>query len=567
MTKDKKAINFYIVQMIFFTLFFSFFIIFLGEDVGQSKKRTSEIPLDTGWEVRAGGEAVYYDKLPVSINTTYNNTILLSRKIEEVTKDNNAIGLFSFQKTVHAYIDGKEVLSFENTSMAHSKMPGNSWLFIDLNQEDAGKTLTLELHQCYGNGQVMVPVIYGGTVEGITNSYMRQKLVLLCFSAIGSAIGAVLVVFWLVVGKNMIISEGLPWLGAFAVVRGIWSLLEANCYSFYVSHLLMWVWLSYICLKTTIFPFAMFDNLTFHDGKSKFLKAIAWIGLVETFVTTLLQLFGIADFADTVIVTNVMVMALGIYVVVTGVRNIYKSRITKVKTYNEQKQATYIAHTVFMFVLVITSMADVYRFYFTNSPDIALFSRVGYLVYVIAVTLALLWDSARLIRIGRQAERIREEALVDPMTKLYNRAAYEKHIDENAGKKSENKGIIIFDLNNLKLFNDGMGHEMGDYYIKTSSELIRDMFGKYGSMYRIGGDEFSGIVEKMSYGEFERIREEMQRHIDALRIPGCDFKMGIAAGYCPYDGDKDQSLRDTMKRADEDMYKNKVLLKNGAEIR
>lgn len=567
MVENEKAMQIFIVEIIVLILFFGSCFFGLRDEAGMTSRRVERIPLDGGWEVTTEGETVYYDKLPTVIRTSADNTVRLSRKIGEVTGDNNAVGLFSFQKTVHAYLDDEEVLVFENTTRAHSKMPGNSWLFVDLQPEDAGKTLTLELHQCYGSGQVMMPVLYGGTVEGIINSYMKEKLALIFFSVIGVALGVIIIVLWVVAGRSLLLSKGLPWLGMFTVVRGMWSLLEANVYSFYVDHLLLWVWISYICLKTSIVPFAVFANITFHEGKSKFLKIIAWIALVDTAVTTLLQLFGIADYADTVVVTNLAILVLGIYVVVTGVRNMIHSRNTKVKIYNDEKRMTYLAHTVFMFVLVILSLADVYRFYFTSTPDIALYSRFGYFIYVVAVAMALIWDFARLVSIGRQAEDIKEEASVDPMTKLYNRAAFEKYIDSCVGKKCENKGIIMFDLNNLKLFNDKLGHDMGDYYIKISSELIRDMFGKYGNMYRIGGDEFCGIVERISYEEFKKVKRELEQHMDNLCVPGCDFKMGIASGCCIFDSEKDQSLRDTMKRADEDMYNNKVLLKNGAEIR
>lgn len=567
MTAEKRAVYIYLVEIVLLVLFFGICFWGVKENVGLTNKRTDKIPLNTGWEVTADGETVFYEQLPTSIQTSDDNTIWLSRTIDTVTADNHAVGMFSFQKTVHAYIDDKEVLAFENNSRAKSKMPGNSWLFIDLEPEDMGKTLTLKLHQCYGSGQVMVPVLYGGTVEGITNSYIKEKLPMICFSVIGIAIGVSVVVLWLITGKSLMLSKGLPWLGMFTIVRGIWSLLEVNSYSFYMDHLLLLVWISYICLKTSIFPFAVFDNITFHNGQSKFLKAIAWLSLADTFITTLLQLFGIADYADTVLPTNMMVMALGIYVVVTGVRNLYKNRTARIKTYQEEKKFTYIAHTFFMLVLVITSMIDVYRFYFTNTPDIGLFSRTGYLIYIGAVMLALLWDFARLVSMGKEAEHIKEEASIDPMTKLYNRAAFEKCLDSYAGKQCRDKGVIVFDLNNLKLYNDGLGHDMGDYYIKVSSELIRDLFGKYGNMYRIGGDEFCGIVENLDYEEFVRVREKLQEHITALCVPGCKIEMGIAAGYCQYLSGKDNSLRDTMRRADEDMYQNKILLKNGKEIR
>lgn len=567
MVENKRAMQIFIIEIIVLILFFVFCFWGLRDKAGMTNKRVDRIPLDGGWELTTEGETVYYDKLPMAVKTSADNTIWLTRKIDEVTDDNHAIGLFSFQKIVHAYLDDEEVLAFENTTGAHSKMPGNSWLFVDLHPEDVGKTLTLELHQCYGSGQVMVPVLYGGTVEGIINSYMREKLVLVFFSVIGVALGIMIIILWIVAGRSLLLSKGLPWLGLFTVVRGMWSFLEANIYSFYVDHLLLWVWMSYICLKTSIVPFAIFADITFHEGKSRFLKAIAWIALADTAVTTLLQLTGIADYADTVLVTNMSILVLGIYVVVIGMRNMIRSRNTKVKMYNEEKHMTYIAHTVFMFVLVILSLVDVYRFYFTNTPDIGLYSRFGYFLYVVAVAMALIWDFARLVNIGRHAEDIQEEASVDPMTKLYNRAAFEKYIDSCVGKKCENKGIIMFDLNNLKLFNDKLGHDMGDYYIKISSELIRDLFGRYGNMYRIGGDEFCGIVERISYEEFQRVKEELEQHVDRLCVPGCDFKMGIASGCCIFDPKKDQSLRDTMKRADEDMYNNKVLLKNGAEIR
>lgn len=561
MNENKKSITIFLGQLIALAFFFILCIFVLHDGTGITNKRVQRYELDTNWEVMTEGKNVYYDKLPVSIKTSDDNTIWISRKIEEVTSDNNAIGMFSFQKEVHAYLDDEEVLVFENTSKAKSKMPGNSWLFIQLQPEDVGKTLTIQLHQCYGKGQVIMPVLYAGTVDGITNSYLKSKLPLICFSAVGMAVGVVLVILWLLVGENLMLSEGLPWLGLFAIVRGMWSLLEANIYSFYVNHLLLWVWLSYICLKLTIVPFALFDNITFHNGKSKFLKVIAGIGLVDTAVTTVLQLFGIADFADTVAITNLLILVLAIYIVVSGIKTVYRNSKDKMDADTDEKRVTYIVHTIFMFVLVITTLIDVYRFYFTNTPDIARFSRVGYFIYVIAVMLALLWDFARLANIGRKAEYIREEASVDSMTKLYNRVAFERSVDLYVGKKCEHKGIIMFDLNNLKLYNDKLGHDMGDYYIKICSEVIRDLYGKYGNIYRIGGDEFCGIVEKMSPEEFESVKNEMARRINTLRIPGFEIKMEIAAGYCRYESSKDHSLRDTMHRADEKMYENKALLK------
>ena len=189
MAENKRAMQIFLVEVAVLVLFFGACFWMLRDYSGVTSKRADRISLDGGWEVTVSGETVYYDELPTAIRTSADNTIWLSRKISEVSGENNVVGLFSFQKTVHAYIDGEEVLVFENNTRAHSKMPGNSWLFVDLRPEDTGKTLALQLHQCYGSGQVMVPVLYGGTVEGIINSYMKEKLLLIFFSVIGVALG------------------------------------------------------------------------------------------------------------------------------------------------------------------------------------------------------------------------------------------------------------------------------------------------------------------------------------------------------------------------------------------
>ena len=99
------------------------------------------------------------------------------------------IGLF--QKNIHMYIDETEILSFTNTTSIKSKMPGNSWIFYEFEEEDEGHILTIEMEQCYAKGSVTIPMIYSGTISGITNRYMRDKIMALCFSVVGIVVGVV----------------------------------------------------------------------------------------------------------------------------------------------------------------------------------------------------------------------------------------------------------------------------------------------------------------------------------------------------------------------------------------
>lgn len=225
-----------------------------------------------------------------------------------------------------------------------------------------------------------------------------------------------------------------------------------------------------------------------------------------------------------------------------------------------------MAHSMLTIVVTCFCLFDLYGYYFTNSPDIAQFSRIGYWSYIVTVTMASLLDYMYLVSMGQQAAVIKEEASIDIMTKLRNRASFENDIDKLNRKNCRKMGIVVFDLNNLKFFNDVHGHNIGDYYIIASSEVIQDSFGKWGRIYRIGGDEFCGIVMGLTVEEFECIRKEMEVRISAIHIPNFELHMEIASGFAIFDDENDTSLRDTMKRADANMYERKMQLKEKSRI-
>ena len=215
-------------------------------------------------------------------------------------------------------------------------------------------------------------------------------------------------------------------------------------------------------------------------------------------------------------------IVLAVVVATNCVKDIVAER--RDKKYRIEKRTTYLTHSVFMIVIIATTLADLYKYYFTNDPDIASFSRIGYLGYTIMVVLALLLDFMKWVSIGKQAEDIKEEASMDAMTKLWNRACFERDI-------------------------------------KVCSEVLRDSFCKWGNVYRIGGEEFCGIAENLSVEEFERVKQEMESQIKQLRIPNYELTMQIASGFCRFDEKLDMSLRDTMKRADLNMYERKQRMK------
>lgn len=202
---------------------------------------------------------------------------------------------------------------------------------------------------------------------------------------------------------------------------------------------------------------------------------------------------------------------------------------------------------------------DMVRYLQCETVDSARLSRYALLAYIVIMLCIVFQNSIHLMRLGEQFENISKEARIDALTKLSNRTAFEH--DLMSYEATQKSAAVMFDLNNLKYFNDTHGHATGDYYIIVCSEIIQDIFGMYGKVYRIGGDEFCAVTEGVTEEEFMELRRGMNDRIEALNGRFFENKMSVASGYAAYDKKSDHDIHDTIKRADQKMYECKAAMK------
>jgi len=515
---------------------------------------------ENGWQINSNTLSASYDTLPVFFYPEKNEQdIWIKKELSGVTSG-DSIGFFTFQQQVHILLDGEEIYHFAPPSYIKSQTPGNKWHFIPLDENDNGKILTIHIHQCYTNGRITIPTMYYGTQSGIALNYLSIALPRVSLSVATIFIGCLLIIFHLLKRNSTIIGDSIKWLALFAVFRGLWSFIESNTYSFFVSRLLLISQLSYMILKIAVVLYLQFLNETFHDGKNRVLRTLTIISIVEFFATFTLQFFGIADYASTVFITHIIMLVAGVYTSSDVIRTLHKQH-KKGGILATSRRYSSLAQLVCTLVIVATSLVDMARYYTTNSPDVAQFSRVGDIIYVLLMSFSLFMDFVYLLKMGQKAAIIREEASTDPMTKLLNRSSFEKDMARNNTKLWINRSVIVLDLNNLKLFNDQKGHDAGDVYIITAGNIIHDVFSPHGHVYRIGGDEFCVISTSLTYKKFLELRTIMEEQIDAKNDVNDTIPMRISAGYAIYDTSLDKTLHDTMKRADEEMYRRKEELK------
>ena len=155
-----------------------------------------------------------------------------------------------------------------------------------------------------------------------------------------------------------------------------------------------------------------------------------------------------------------------------------------------------------------------------------------------------------------------ETARRDSLTGTRNKTAYlefekdlQKQIDE---KTAEPFGIIVYDLNDLKLINDTQGHNAGDEYIKTSCSFICRVFA-HSPVFRNGGDEFVVILRGQDYMNREDLISMFKKQIEEnIRVGSGAI---VAMGMAEYQISQDTKIDDIFHRADGRMYEDKARLK------
>ncbi len=153
-------------------------------------------------------------------------------------------------------------------------------------------------------------------------------------------------------------------------------------------------------------------------------------------------------------------------------------------------------------------------------------------------------------------------AFTDSLTELGNRNAYETDLLQLSGHLSEmsSLGMVLFDLNNLKMINDSLGHLAGDQLIRSFAFLLKESMPSTAKLYRYGGDEFAVFLPETNRSVLERALQELEDRKEAYNAANAT-RLSFAAGHAFFKKDTDQTLSDVIKRADSRLYARKRAMK------
>ncbi len=156
---------------------------------------------------------------------------------------------------------------------------------------------------------------------------------------------------------------------------------------------------------------------------------------------------------------------------------------------------------------------------------------------------------------------LKEQAIRDPLTKLYNRRGLAKSLLDNLDTyKQENTyvSVIMADINEFKKINDHYGHHTGDQVLAQIAAILQKLCKPPGIAARYGGDEFVLIVpENQATGEQLAIDitnavKQWNKDNSLIEMP-----ISLAIGFARCYPDSDEPVEACLRKADSLMYQNK----------
>lgn len=161
----------------------------------------------------------------------------------------------------------------------------------------------------------------------------------------------------------------------------------------------------------------------------------------------------------------------------------------------------------------------------------------------------------------RLEEDLRQQAIRDPLTDLYNRRYFNESLGEEVErcKRYDNSiAFLIADVNRFKEINDRYTHQTGDEVLKEVASLLEENVRNADTVVRYGGDEFLVMMPETNGGVSEII-ERLEKKLSEWnkRTSLIDFPLTLAMGVSHWKPDQGRDVEKALKEADQKMYEDK----------
>lgn len=175
---------------------------------------------------------------------------------------------------------------------------------------------------------------------------------------------------------------------------------------------------------------------------------------------------------------------------------------------------------------------------------------------IVVLMLLIEYEFIKAVRYAAMNRVLQKKVYIDGATGLPNRNKCDELLSQ-PDAAPEDIGVCSFDLNNLRIINNSMGHEAGDEYIRRFAVCLRASMPAEQFVGRAGGDEFIAVTHGMGKEEMKAclasVREQMAE--ESKSYP--DTPLSYAVGFALASEFPGSTMQELFNYADKNMYINK----------
>jgi diguanylate cyclase (GGDEF)-like protein len=153
-------------------------------------------------------------------------------------------------------------------------------------------------------------------------------------------------------------------------------------------------------------------------------------------------------------------------------------------------------------------------------------------------------------------DRIRDMAMRDGLTGLYNRRAFDEQLRHAVGYADRQKGplgLVLLDIDHFKRLNDTFGHPAGDAALRHTAHVVENHLRRADEAARFGGEEFALILPGTDEAGTVRLAERVRGAVEKAQLvfEGARLSVTVSLGVAvwPSDGEDEEALVAAADRA------------------
>lgn len=514
----------YAAVCVLFILFFVYMGIF--ENVSVQSTRSS----DTYRVVEPSFvEEIEDASAPIGIRKQY------SWLLSDIDTNDTSLAFYLVHHYAEVYFDDESVYSLmPRETNRIGKSISSNWVTIPLSTDDNGKEVRVVVTPVYESVRDRSIEFRVAPVHSLYMTQLKRDLTQLILSAICFVMGVfVMLVEFILICRKKTQRWDIFFLGNTVVMLGVWKMTDTRFFPLMFDGNPML--LGYIAIGMLFLagiPFALYLYDRFVKLRPKQMLIVSLIASGIALLVLLCQIFGIADFRQTLPLAHAAI----ILVVLSMFSALFRQKARGVFAPSKFSW-------IFVMLLIGGTLTDFLTFYISGNSSNLVFTIFAILIYTMALFIINILD-------------INKRAHTDTDTGLFNKSYWDMLMDTSA-PISAPVGMMMMDLNGLKNINDTMGHEAGDKMIYNFAKILNNTIPAANTICRWGGDEFTVMLTDANRETTEMYIEKIRSAVDTYNASGEKPALNYAVGYALSTDFPGMSRKELLEKADANMYVDK----------